>query len=55
MEGKIKMMNVTGIENVYEVFFKEYPDVLNLKQICKILRVSKKTGMFYFKVTRSNL
>ena len=38
------MVNVTGVENVYEAFFKEYPDVLDLEQICEILRVSKKMG-----------
>ena len=38
------MKSQIGIEMAYQIFFKDYPDVLDLKQICEILRVSKKTG-----------
>ena len=31
------------IENVYQQFFTQYPDVLNVKQLSKILGVCEKT------------
>ena len=38
------MENRISIEKAYRMFFEEYPDVLDLKQVCEILRVSSKTG-----------
>jgi len=38
------MDNRISLEKAYQVFFEDYPDVLDLKQVCAILRVSMKTG-----------
>ena len=31
-------------EDLYRMMFREYPDVMSLKEVCKILGVSTKTG-----------
>ena len=31
-------------EDMYQIMFREFPDVMNLKEVCKILGVSTKTG-----------
>ncbi len=33
-----------SIEKAYQIFFTEYPDMLDLKQSCEILNVRLKTG-----------
>lgn len=38
------MENQLSIEKAYRTFFAEYPDVLDLKQVCEILQISLKTG-----------
>ncbi|MEL7566504.1 MAG: helix-turn-helix domain-containing protein [Dehalobacterium sp.] len=38
------MENQLSSEKAYKAFFTEYPDVLDLKQMCEILRISIKTG-----------
>lgn len=40
MKEGIKVDN-TG---VYNQLFRDYPDVVNVEQMCKILRIGKKTG-----------
>lgn len=42
MENRKAEINV---ENLYSLFFKDYPDVLNIKQLCEILGgISRKTA-----------
>ena len=31
-------------EDMYQIMFREFPDVMTLKEVCKILGVSTKTG-----------
>ena len=40
------MSNVSTISQkaAYKLILKEYPDVLNIEQMCEILNISKKTG-----------
>ncbi len=39
-------MNTTLIsqKEAYKIMFKDYPDVMNIEQMCEILSISTKTG-----------
>ena len=38
-------------KDAYRLMLKEYPDVLNIEQMCEVLGISKKTG---YKLLQSN-
>lgn len=38
------VLNESKINHLYKTFFTEYPDVLNLNQLCSILEISQKTA-----------
>lgn len=37
------MANLKNINQAYDLFFQQYPDVLDVKQLSKILNISTKT------------
>jgi excisionase family DNA binding protein len=39
-------------ERAYRVMLKKYPDVLDMKQMCEILRISQKTGYALIKANK---
>ena len=39
-------------KDAYRLMLKEYPDVLNIEQMCEVLGISKKTG---YKLLQSNI
>ena len=38
------MANLKNINQAYDLFFQQYPDVLDVKQLSKILNISTKTA-----------
>ena len=49
------MENQLSIEKVYRTFFAEYPDVLDLKQVCEILQISLETGYGLIQDNKMNI
>jgi len=43
-KNKLKgVINMTSVQEIYSAIFKEYPDVLDVKQVSELLGVSTKT------------
>lgn len=48
------MSNTLSGKDAYSLMLKEYPDVLDINQMCEILGVSTKTGYKIIKTGRIN-
>lgn len=46
------MIKESSVEQVYSMFFKDYPDLLSTKQLKEILKISDKTILYLLQTDR---